>query len=291
MAKEIVLGLVQMPCKDDVEANLSDAILKINSAASKGAQIVCLPELFRSLYFPQREDTGQFRLAESIPGETTEKLSKVAKAKKIVIVAPIFEKRASGLYHNSAVVIDADGKMAGKYRKMHVPDDPCFYEKFYFAPGDLGFRNFNTKYAKIGVLICWDQWFPEAARLTALQGAQIILYPTAIGWHDSEKKSVAEAQLQAWETVQRGHAIANGAFVAAVNRIGREGSLTFWGSSFVSSPFGEVLARANRNREEVVIVKCNLDEIDETRQSWPFLRDRRIDAYSAITSRFVDKQK
>ena len=291
MAKEIVLGLVQMPCKDDVEANLSEAILKINSAASKGAQIVCLPELFRSLYFPQREDTGQFRLAESIPGETTEKLSKVAKAKKIVIVAPIFEKRASGLYHNSAVVIDADGKMAGKYRKMHVPDDPCFYEKFYFAPGDLGFRNFNTKYAKIGVLICWDQWFPEAARLTALQGAQIILYPTAIGWNDSEKKSVAEAQLQAWETVQRGHAIANGAFVAAVNRIGREGSLTFWGSSFVSSPFGEVLARANRNREEVMIVKCNLDEIDETRQSWPFLRDRRIDAYSAITSRFIDKQK
>jgi len=291
MAKQIVLGLIQMRCKDDAEANLSNAIEKINSAASKGAQIICLPELFRSFYFPQSEDIEQFSLAESIPGETTEKLSKVAKAKKIVIIAPIFEKRASGVYHNSVVIIDGDGKIVGKYRKMHIPDDPCFYEKFYFAPGDLGFQNFNTKYAKIGVLICWDQWFPEAARLTALQGAQIIFYPTAIGWHDSEKKSVAEAQLQAWETVQRGHAIANGAFVVAVNRVGREGSLTFWGSSFVSSPFGEVLARANRDKEEVLIVKCNLDEIDETRQSWPFLRDRRIDAYSAITSRFVDKRK
>ena len=291
MAKQIVLGLIQMRCKDDAEANLSNAIEKINSAASKGAQIICLPELFRSFYFPQSEDIEQFSLAESIPGETTEKLSKVAKAKKIVIIAPIFEKRASGVYHNSVVIIDGDGKIVGKYRKMHIPDDPCFYEKFYFAPGDLGFQNFNTKYAKIGVLICWDQWFPEAARLTALQGAQIIFYPTAIGWHDSEKKSVAEAQLQAWETVQRGHAIANGAFVVAVNRVGREGSLTFWGSSFVSSPFGEVLARANRDKEEVLIVKCNLDEIDETRQSWPFLRDRRIDAYSAITSRFIDRQK
>jgi N-carbamoylputrescine amidase len=291
MAKQIVLGLVQMRCKNDTEANLSNAVEKINSAASKGAQIVCLPELFRSLYFPQSEDTEHFILAESVPGETTQKLSKVAKAKKIVIVAPIFEKRASGVYHNSAVVIDADGKLVGKYRKMHIPDDPCFYEKFYFAPGDLGFQNFNTKYGKIGLLICWDQWFPEAARLTALQGAQIIFYPTAIGWHDSEKRSVAEAQLQAWETVQRGHAIANGVFVAAANRIGREGSLTFWGSSFVSSPFGEVLARANRNKEEVLIVKCDLGKIDETRQSWPFLRDRRIDAYSAITSRFVDKQK
>lgn len=291
MAKQIVLGLIQMRCKDDAEANLSNAIEKINSAASKGAQIICLPELFRSFYFPQSEDIEQFSLAESIPGETTEKLSKVAKAKKIVIIAPIFEKRASGVYHNSVVIIDGDGKIVGKYRKMHIPDDPCFYEKFYFAPGDLGFQNFNTKYAKIGVLICWDQWFPEAARLTALQGAQIIFYPTAIGWHDSEKKSVAEAQLQAWETVQRGHAIANGAFVVAVNRVGREGSLTFWGSSFVSSPFGEVLARANRDKEEVLIVKCDLDKIDQIRQSWPFLRDRRIDAYSAITSRFVDSQK
>ena len=291
MAKQIVLGLIQMRCKDDAEANLSNAIEKINSAASKGAQIICLPELFRSFYFPQSEDIEQFSLAESIPGETTEKLSKVAKAKKIVIIAPIFEKRASGVYHNSVVIIDGDGKIVGKYRKMHIPDDPCFYEKFYFAPGDLGFQNFNTKYAKIGVLICWDQWFPEAARLTALQGAQIIFYPTAIGWHDSEKKSVAEAQLQAWETVQRGHAIANGAFVVAVNRVGREGSLTFWGSSFVSSPFGEVLARANRDKEEVLIVKCDLDKIDQIRQSWPFLRDRRIDAYSAITSRFVDKRK
>ncbi|MCS4538379.1 MAG: carbon-nitrogen hydrolase [Thaumarchaeota archaeon] len=291
MAKQIVLGLVQMRCKDDVEANLSNALEKINSAVSKGAQIICLPELFRSFYFPQSEDIEQFSLAESIPGETTEKLSKVAKAKKIVIIAPIFEKRASGVYHNSVVIIDGDGKIVGKYRKMHIPDDPCFYEKFYFAPGDLGFQNFNTKYGKIGLLICWDQWFPEAARLTALQGAQIIFYPTAIGWHDSEKKSVAEAQLQAWETVQRGHAIANGVFVAAVNRVGREGSLTFWGSSFVSSPFGEVLARANRNEEEVLIVKCDLDKIDQIRQSWPFLRDRRIDAYSAITSRFVDSQK
>ena len=291
MSKQIALGLVQMQCKDDAEANLSNAIQKINSAASKGAQIICLPELFRSPYFPQSEDTDQFRLAESIPGETTEKLSRVAKVKKIVIVTPIFERRASGVYHNSAIVIDANGKIVGKYRKMHIPDDPYFYEKFYFAPGDLGFQSFNTRYAKLGLLICWDQWFPEAARLTALRGAQIIFYPTAIAWQHGEKRSVAEAQLQAWETVQRGHAIANGTFVAAVNRIGREGNLTFWGSSFVSSPFGEVLGRSSRDKEEVLIVECNLDKIDETRQSWPFLRDRRIDAYSAITSRFIDGQK
>jgi len=291
MAKQIILGLVQMRCKDDTEANLGNAIEKINLAASKGAQIICLPELFRSLYFPQGEDTEQFGLAESIPGETTEKLTKIAKANKVVVIVPIFEERASGLYHNSAVIIDADGKMVGKYRKMHVPDDPCFYEKFYFTPGDLGFHSFNTKYAKIGVLICWDQWFPEKARLTALQGAQIVFYPTAIGWHDSEKRGVAEAQLQAWETVQRGHAIANGTFVAATNRVGREGSLIFWGSSFVSSPFGEVLARASKDKEEVLVVKCDLGKIDDTRQSWPFLRDRRIDAYSAITSRFIDRQK
>lgn len=290
MANQTVLGLVQMRCKDDVKVNLQNAIDKINFAAGKGAQIICLPELFRTLYFPQSEDTEQFSLAETIPGKTTNELSKVAKARKVSIIAPIFEKRTQGIYHNSAVVIEANGRIVGKYRKMHIPDDPSFYEKFYFAPGDLGFQSFNTKHAKIGLLICWDQWFPEAARLAALQGAQIIFYPTAIGWHDSEKKSVAEAQLQAWETVQRGHAIANGAFVAAVNRVGREGGLNFWGSSFVSSPLGEVIARASRDREEVLIVKCDLDKIDETRQSWPFLRDRRIDAYSAITSRFIDKK-
>ena len=291
MAKQIVLGLVQMQCKNDIDVNMSNAIEKINLAVSKRAQIICLPELLRSLYFPQSEDTEHFSLAESIPSKTTERLRKAAKAKKVVIIVPIFEKRASGVYHNSAVVIDADGKIVGKYRKMHIPDDPCFYEKFYLAPGDLGFQGFNTRYAKIGVLICWDQWFPEAARLTALQGAQIIFYPTAIGWHDSEKRYAAEAQLQAWETVQRGHAIANGAFVAAVNRVGREGSLRFWGSSFVSSPFGEVLARASKDKEEVLMIKCDLSKIDETRQSWPFLRDRRTDAYSAITSRFIDRQK
>ncbi len=287
---KVVLGLVQMKCADDPKLNLRNASRKIEEAARNGAQIVCLPELFKSFYFPQSEDTKQFSLAETIPGPTTGELSRIAKAKKVVIIAPIFEKRAAGVYHNSAVVIDANGKIVGKYRKMHIPDDPCYYEKFYFTPGDLGFQAFATKYAKIGLLICWDQWFPEAARLTALQGAQIIFYPTAIGWHEGEEKKVAEAQRSAWETVQRGHAIANGNFVAAVNRVGREGSLKFWGSSFVSSPFGEILAKAD-DEEKVLIAKCDLSEIDRTRQNWPFLRDRRIDAYSGIANRFLDSKK
>lgn len=287
---KVVLGLVQMKCANDPNVNLRNAIKKIEEASGKGAQIICLPELFKSPYFPQSEDTDQFSLAETIPGPATNELSKIAKAKEVVIIAPIFEKRAAGVYHNSAVVINVNGKIVGKYRKMHIPDDPCYYEKFYFTPGDLGFQAFETEYAKIGLLICWDQWFPEAARLTALQGAQIIFYPTAIGWHEDEKKNVAEAQHSAWETVQRGHAIANGSFVVAVNRVGEEGSLKFWGSSFVSSPFGEILAKAD-DGEKVLSVKCDLSEIDRTRQNWPFLRDRRIDAYSGITNRFLDSKK
>lgn len=287
---KVVLGLVQMKCANDPNVNLRNAIKKIEEASRKEAQIICLPELFKSLYFPQSEDTDQFSLAETIPGPTTNELSKIAKAKKVVIITPIFEKRAAGVYHNSAVIINGDGKIVGKYRKMHIPDDPCYYEKFYFTPGDLGFQAFETEYAKIGLLICWDQWFPEAARLTALQGAQIIFYPTAIGWHEGEKKNVAETQHSAWETVQRGHAIANGSFVVAVNRVGEEGSLKFWGSSFVSSPFGEILAKAD-DGEKVLIVKCDLSEIDRTRQNWPFLRDRRIDAYSGIANRFLDSKK
>ena len=287
---KVVIGLTQMKCIDDPRVNLRNAITKIDEAAKNGAQIICLPELFRSLYFPQSEDTKLFSLAETIPGPTTDELMKTAKAKKVAIIAPIFEKRVAGVYHNSAVVIDADGKIVGKYRKMHIPDDPCYYEKFYFTPGDLGFRAFETRYAKIGLLICWDQWFPEAARLVALQGAQIIFYPTAIGGHLGEKKEAVKGQRSAWESVQRGHAIANGSFVAAVNRVGKEGNLKFWGSSFVSSPFGEILAKAD-DEEKVLIVKCDLSEIDSTRQNWPFLRDRRIDAYFGITSRFLDSEK
>jgi len=284
----VTIGLIQMTCGPEPGANLKKAIGRIGEAAKKGARIVCLPELFRSQYFCQNEDIKNFTLAELIPGPSTEALSKVARQKKIVIVASIFEKRTAGIYHNTAVVIDANGKIAGKYRKMHIPDDPLYYEKFYFTPGDLGFRTHETKYGKIGALVCWDQWFPEAARLTALSGAQFLFYPTAIGWLPNEKPEMRRAQHSAWETIQRAHAIANGVYVAVVNRVGHEGQLNFWGQSFVADPFGRIIAKASSDQEEVLIVDCDLDQIDETRQNWPFLRDRRIDYYSALAYRFVE---
>lgn len=284
----IKVGLVQMSCGQNPAKNLEKALVQIKLAAAEGAQIISLQELFRTPYFCQTENSKNFDLAETIPGPSTEALSKAARAAKVVIVASLFEKRASGIYHNTAAVIDADGKLLGKYRKMHIPDDPGFYEKFYFVPGDLGFQTFKTRYAKIGVLICWDQWFPEAARLTALQGAEILFYPTAIGWKENEKEET-KSYHNSWETIQRSHAIANGVYVAATNRVGKEGNFKFWGGSFIADPFGEVIYRAG-DKEEIVIVDCALDKIEKTRREWPFLRDRRIDAYSDITSRTISKK-
>ncbi|MFB3123013.1 MAG: carbon-nitrogen hydrolase [Candidatus Binatia bacterium] len=282
------LGLIQMRVGADPRRNLAKAVERIRQGARKGAQIVCLQELFVSRYFPQSEDPKFFRLAEPIPGPTTDSLCRLARAEKIVLVASVFERRSAGIYHNTAVVIDADGSILGRYRKMHVPDDPCYYEKFYFTPGDLGFPTFKTRYGKIGVLVCWDQWFPEAARLISLSGAQIIFYPTAIGWLSGESRGAARAQRCAWELIQRGHAVANGVYVAAANRVGREGKLNFWGSSFVVDPFGAIVAHANEDHEEILLARCDFKKIDETRQNWPFLRDRRIDAYGALTERFLD---
>ena len=287
--EQVAVGLIQMSAGEDTGANLAKAAARIEAAAKKGAEIVCLQELFRSRYFPQIEDAEKFELAETIPGPTTAALSQVARAKRVVVITSIFEKRSAGIYHNTAVVIDADGLIVGKYRKMHIPDDPCFFEKYYFTPGDLGFPSFQTRYAKVGVLVCWDQWFPEAARLTSLAGAEILFYPTAIGWLPTEPRSVARAQRSAWELIQRGHAVANGVYVAVVNRVGREGKLKFWGSSFIADPFGGIVAHAGGEKEEIVVARCNLKKIDETRQSWPFLRDRRIDAYGALTARFLDR--
>ncbi len=284
---EITIGLVQMSMGLDTKSNLEKAISRIKEAASKGAQVVCLPELFMSQYFCQEEDLENFNLAEPIPGPTTDAISKAARENSVAVIAGIFEKRARGLYHNSAVVVDKSGKLLGVYRKMHIPDDPHYYEKFYFAPGDLGFKAFDTEHGKLGTLICWDQWYPEAARLTALLGAQILFYPTAIGWFPEEEESTKEMQ-DAWETIQRAHGIANGVFVVAVNRVGKEGKINFWGSSFVSGPFGEIIAKASPGKEEVLVVKCDLGKIDTTRQGWPFLRDRRIDAYKGVSSRFLD---
>jgi len=280
------VGLVQMTCSNDVKANLKKAVERVRQAASRGAKIVCLQELYRTEYFCKLEDAKLFDLAETIPGPSTEALSKVAREKKVVIVASLFEKRATGVYHNTAVVIDADGKLLGKYRKMHIPDDPGFYEKFYFIPGDLGFRSFKTRYATIGVCVCWDQWFPEAARLTALAGAEILFYPTAIGWKAGRQDEAASYH-DAWRTVQRGHAISNGVFVAAVNRVGREGEFKYWGGSFVSDPFGAVTAEAGAS-EETLLVDCDLSSVEQTRREWPFLRDRRIDAYGDISKRVRD---
>lgn len=284
----VTLGLVQMSTGVKPDANLAKALERIRTAAKRGAQVVCLQELFRSNYFCQTEEAEHFRLAETIPGPTTDALSELARAKQIVIVASIFEKRAAGLYHNSAVIIDADGSLVGKYRKMHIPDDPLYYEKFYFTPGDLGFPSFQTRYAKIATLVCWDQWFPEAARLAALSGAQIIFYPTAIGWIPGEPRKVARHQREAWELIQRSHALANGVYVAVTNRVGQEAKIKFWGSSFVAAPFGEIVARGGTEREEIVIARCDLAKIAETRESWPFLRDRRVDAYGLLQSRFLE---
>jgi N-carbamoylputrescine amidase len=286
---EIKVGLVQMSCSTDPGANLAHAIERIEVAAKKGAQVICLQELFRSRYFCQSEDQRNFKLAEAIPGPSTATLGELARRKKIVIVASLFERRAAGIYHNTAVVLDADGSIAGKYRKMHIPDDPLYYEKFYFTPGDLGFPSFQTRYAKIAALVCWDQWFPEGARLAALSGAQIIFYPTAIGWIPNEPRAVAQNQREAWQLIQRSHAVANGVYVAAANRVGREGKINFWGHSFVAGPLGEIVAQANDQREEILIAKCDLAKIEETRQSWPFLRDRRVDSYGSLLHRMSDR--
>ena len=283
------VALIQMNCGEDPAANLKKGLSQIKIAAAKGAKIISLQELFKTRYFCQTEDAKNFDLAEPVPGPSTEALCKAAKTMKVVIVASLFEKRASGIYHNTAAVIDADGKLLGKYRKMHIPDDPAFYEKFYFVPGDLGFQTFDTRYAKIGVLICWDQWFPEAARLTALQGAEIIFYPTAIGWKPEEPVET-KSYHAAWEAIQRSHAIANGVYVAATNRVGKEDALKFWGSSFISDPFGNVIYRASSSHEEIVLEDCDLSQVEKTRREWPFLRDRRIDAYDPITSRFLGKK-
>jgi N-carbamoylputrescine amidase len=288
------VGLVQMAMSADPDANLRAAVAKVGEAAAAGAQLVCLPELFRSLYFAQREDATQFDLAEPVPGPTTVALAQAARQAQVVVIAPIFERRAPGLYHNSAAVIDADGRLLGVYRKMHIPDDPAYYEKFYFAPGDLGFRSFDTRVGRIGTLVCWDQWYPEGARLTALQGASILLYPTAIGWHPRERASQGAAQLDAWRTIQRSHAIANGCYVAAVNRVGHERAaggegIEFWGSSFLADPFGAIVTEAPSDREAMLIGAVDLERIEEVRRGWPFLRDRRIDAYAGISERYLDR--
>ena len=291
-ARPLKVGLVQLAMSADTSDNLARAIAGVREAARGGAAVVVLPELFRSRYFCQSEDAAQFALAEAVPGPSTETLGALARELKIVLVASLFEKRAAGLYHNTAAVLDADGAYLGKYRKMHIPDDPRYYEKYYFTPGDLGFKVFKTQSAQLGVLVCWDQWYPEAARLTAMQGAELLIYPTAIGWHPEEKAQYGERQHGAWETVQRGHAVANGCFVVAVNRTGFEpdprgsGGIEFWGQSFIAAPDGRVLVRAPQDREAVLVETIDLAEIDSVRAGWPFFRDRRIDAYADITKRF-----
>jgi N-carbamoylputrescine amidase len=292
-SRKIKVGLVQMRCTPRPEENIANAMEQVREAAGKGAQIVCLPELFRSQYFCQSEDHENFKLAEEIPGPTSNAMGQLGRELGVVIVASLFEKRAPGVYHNTAAILDSDGAFLGKYRKMHIPDDPLFYEKFYFAPGDLGFRSWETGHGKIGVCICWDQWYPEAARLTALAGAEILFYPTAIGWHPSEKEQFGKAQHDSWETIQRSHAIANGCFVASVNRVGHEApvggaGLEFWGQSFLCDPSGQILIKASSDREEVLVTEIDLNVVDQQRIHWPFFRDRRIDAYGEITRRFSD---
>lgn len=285
---KVVLALVQTRCVESKAANVEKALLRIGEAATAGANVVCLPELFAGLYPCQSEDHRQFDQAEPIPGPTSDALARAAREHKVVVIGSLFERRAAGVYHNTAVVLDADGRQAGLYRKMHVPDDPLYYEKFYFTPGDLGFGSFPTRFGRIGVGICWDQWFPESARLLALSGAQMIFYPTAIGWSAGEKEPFGAAQHSAWETMIRSHAIANGLFVAAVNRTGVEDKLEFWGASVVCDPNGNVLARACDEAEETLVVECDLDQIDAVRTHWPFLRDRRIDAYADLEKRYID---
>jgi N-carbamoylputrescine amidase len=288
------LGLIQMQMATEPDKNLDSAITSIRQAAKSGAQVICLPELFRTPYFCQSQDPENFELAEPVPGPTTHALAALAKELGVVVIGSVFEKRTEGVYHNSAVVLDADGRVAGVYRKMHIPDDPLYYEKYYFTPGDLGFQAFDTRFGTVGTLVCWDQWFPEAARLSTLQGAVLLAYPTAIGWHPSEKARFGKEQVAAWQIIQRSHAIANGVFVVAVNRVGREGppdgGLEFWGHSFVADPFGVVLAEATSDGPEVLVVECDLGRIAEVRRNWPFLRDRRIDAYAALTQRAIDRR-
>jgi N-carbamoylputrescine amidase len=294
--KKFKVGLIQMSSTLDPEENVKRAIIRIEEAASSGAKLICLPELFRSQYFCQREDTTFFDLAEPIPGQTTNILGRIAQKTKVVIIAPIFERRALGIYHNSTAVIDINGEIVGLYRKMHIPDDPAYYEKFYFTPGDLGFKAIDTSLGRIGTLICWDQWYPEAARIVSLQGAIVLFYPTAIGWHPHEKEIHGEAQLDAWLTVQRGHAIANGVYVASVNRVGYETSsnggsgIEFWGSSFFCDPHGVMVVEAGVEKEEILLGEVDLERIEEVRRSWPFLRDRRVDAYAGIDRRYLDKE-
>lgn len=286
--KEIVkIGLVQMACSEDSKANVQEAEAGIRKAAGQGAQIICLQELFQTPYFCQTEDIENFKLAEDIPGPVTEAMSQLAAELGVVLILPLFEKRSTGIYHNTAVVLDTDGSMAGRYRKMHIPDDPGFYEKFYFTPGDMGFQAIPTRFGKVGVLICWDQWFPEAARLTALSGAQFLFYPTAIGYQAFDE-AVAGKQVHAWQTIQKAHSIANGIFTCVVNRVGKEDQINFWGGSFVCDPFGECLAQASSQEPEVLVADCDLRLIEETRQGWPFLRDRRVDAYQDLTRLFID---
>jgi len=293
------VSLIQMSCGPEPQENLEKALVRIGDAAALGAHVVCLPELFQTQYFCQREDHALFDLAESIPGATTERLAAAARQHHIVLVASLFEKRAPGVYHNTAAIFDSDGTLRGIYRKMHIPDDPLYYEKFYFTPGDLGYRAFDTRSGKIGTLVCWDQWYPEGARLTALQGALILFYPTAIGWHPAEKAEFGEAQYDAWRTIQRSHAIANGVYVGVVNRVGVERGdvrgnrapgpgLEFWGGSFIADPFGRVLAQASHDKEEILLAEVDVRKMEDIRRNWPFLRDRRIDSYAPITSRMID---
>ena len=297
--EKFMVGLLQMSASSDPDKNLQRAIDKIQQAAARGAHVVCLPELFQTQYFCQREDSALFDLAEPVPGPTTNKLSALAKQLRIVLIASVFERRAAGVYHNTAVVFDADGTLRGRYRKMHIPDDPLYYEKFYFTPGDLGLQAFDTAAGRVGTLVCWDQWYPEGARLTALQGAHVLFYPTAIGWHPTEKAEFGEAQHDAWRTMQRAHAIANGVYVAVVNRVGHEtgdirgnaapgAGLEFWGCSFLCDPFGRVIAEASHDQEETLLGEVDLRALEEVRRNWPFLRDRRIDSYAPITNRMID---
>ena len=288
MAEQVRVGLVQMRCSAQPERNVERTLALIREAAESGCQVVCLQELFRSLYFCQEEDESRFDLAETIPGPTTEVLGSLAKELELVIIASIFEKRAAGIYHNTAVILDQDGALTGKYRKMHIPDDPHYYEKFYFTPGDLGFQSHSTSRGHFGVLVCWDQWFPEAARLTTLAGAQVLFYPTAIGWIPGQSEQTNLAQHSAWEMIQRSHALANGVFVAAVNRVGQEDNLQFWGQSFVCDPFGRVITRASASDEEILIADLDLADVEEIRREWCFLRDRRVDAYGGLTSLYLD---
>lgn len=291
---KFTVGAIQIALEKNPDNNLKKAVDWIEKAAKEGAEVICLPELFRSQYFCQKEDIDYFDLAETVPGPSTEAISRAAQKHKVVVVVPVFEKRAAGIYHNSAAVIDADGKIAGLYRKMHIPDDPSYYEKFYFTPGDLGYKSFQTEYGNIGTLICWDQWYPEGARLTALRGASILFYPTAIGWHPHEKDEHGKAQFESWQTIQRGHAVANGVYVAAVNRVGLEkpsddsAGIEFWGSSFIADPQGVIIAQASHDKEELLIADVDLKRIEYIRRNWPFLRDRRIDSYIGIDKRFIE---